>query len=233
MGLIRIIDIEACGTERSDAVVEFGWTDLDSETLEIGPSRGFLCGVECMPPETRAVHHIRLDDVAGLPRYDRWLVYERAARDGVACFAAHSAEFEAQHILGSIPLICTYKAALRLWPDAPSHKNFGLLYWLEDQGLVEYSRRRAFPAHRAQPDSYATAHVLAAMLRAGTTGADLMSWTRQPALLPRCPIGDWRGRPWAECDTGFLEWILRKIWDREDVRYCAQMELDRREMADE
>jgi hypothetical protein len=48
-------------------------------------------------------------------------------------------------------------------------------------------------------------------------------------LLPRCPIGDWRGHTWDEVEEGFLQWILRKITDREDVRFCAQKELERRE----
>jgi exodeoxyribonuclease X len=52
-------------------------------------------------------------------------------------------------------------------------------------------------------------------------------------MLPRCPLGDWRGHRWEEVDTGFLDWILRKIHDREDVRFCAARELDRRERADE
>ena len=67
------------------------------------------------------------------------------------------------------------------------------------------------------------------LIEAGATLEDMMQWTNEPALLPRCPIGDWRGKPWAEVDDGFLHWILRKIFDRDDVRFCAQKELARRE----
>ena len=48
-------------------------------------------------------------------------------------------------------------------------------------------------------------------------------------MLPTCPLGDWRGRKWSEVEESFLWWILRRITDREDVRFCAQAELDRRE----
>jgi exodeoxyribonuclease X len=226
--LIRVLDLEATGLERGAAVVEYGWTDIDPATLEIGETCTSLCRVEAMPCEARAVHHIRAADTAGFPPYDRRWLYEQAVRDCVYSWAAHTADFEAQFILGALPLFCTYKAALRLWPDAPSHSVFGLLYWLEDLGVDEFDRGRAYPAHRAGPDSYATAVLLRAMLAAGLDGRRLRQWTCEPALLPRCPIGDYRGQPWEECDAGFLEWILRKIWDREDVRFCAELELEKR-----
>jgi exodeoxyribonuclease X len=232
--IVRVIDFEATGLERECKVVEVGHCDFDPIARTIGRPESYLCGgIDQMPPDTRAVHHIRLEDLAGLPPYDRWCLYEQAARAGVVAFAAHSADFEAQHILGSIPLVCTFKAAVRVWPDAPSHSVFGLLYWLEDQGLVAYDRQLAHPPHRAGPDAYATAVLLQAIYAAGYEGRDLIAWTREPALLPRCPLGDWRGHKWEECDPSFLEWILRKIHDREDVRFCAARELERRERPNE
>src|SRR5690606_32810979 len=105
---------------------------------------------------------------------------------------------------------------------------FALLYWLEDQGRVEYDRERAFPPHRAGPDSYATAVLLAAMLSEGVSGRTLYEWTCEPRIFPTCPIGQFRGRPWSECDWGFLEWILRKIDDPE-IRFNASLEIERRQ----
>ena len=228
MSLLRVIDFETTGLEASAEVVEVGWCDFQPETGDVGQARSFLCGVSAMPPETRAVHHIRLEDVAGRPRFNRALWVERAMNDGVAAFAAHLAEYEALFLTGSVPLVCTYKAALRVWPDAPSHGLFALLYWLEDQGLAAYSRRLAYPPHRAMPDAYATAHVLLAMYRAGMTSADLWRWSQLPRLLPRCTIGKFRGRPWAEVEGGFLEWMTRQADMEEDLKWNAQQELDRR-----
>jgi exodeoxyribonuclease X len=233
--MIRIIDYEATTGEPGGRVIEVGWCDFDPATGAIGASDGHLCGIDAetpMPPDARAVHHIRREQLAGLPRYDARLTYEHAMRAGVVCFAAHSADFEGTHLMGSIPLICTYKAALRVWPDAPKHSNFALLYWLEDQGII-FDRDRAWPPHRATSDAYATAVLLREIMATGATGADLFEWTRRPAMLPRCPLGQWRGRRWEEVDTGFLHWILNKIMDRDDVRYCAAVELDRREGTDE
>lgn len=229
--MIRILDFECTTGDPGGRVIEVGWCDLDPATGAIGTGGGYLCGIPDkvpMPPDARAVHHIRRKQLAGLSRYDSRLLFEHAFRAGAVCLAAHSAEFEAAHIMGSLPIICSYKAALRVWPDAPKHSNFGLLYWLEDRG-VEFDRDRAWPPHRAEADAYATAVLLREILAAGATGADLFEWTRQPALLPRCPLGQYRGRAWKDVDEGFLFWILRTITDREDVRYCAALELDRRE----
>jgi exodeoxyribonuclease X len=233
--LIRVIDFEATTGDDGGRVIEAGWCDLLLDPLTqrwtIGGSGGYLCGIPDdapMPADARAVHHIRRGQLAGLPRFDPRLLYEDAMRAGAVCLAAQGADFEAQHIMGPLPLICTYKAALRVWPDAVSHKNFGLLYMLEDAG-VEFDQDRAWPPHRAEADAYATAVILREIMAAGVTGAELFEWTRMPAILPRCPIGQYRGRKWAEVDGGFLQWILRTIKDRDDLTYCAALELDRRE----
>lgn len=228
--MIRVLDMEATGLDLDCKIVEVGHVDIDPVSRVISRPTTWLCGVDAMPSEARRIHHIRIEDVAGCAPYDRRCLYEDAARAGIVAWAAHSADFEARYILGSIPLICTYKAALRVWPEAPGHSVFGLLYWLEDQGRVSYDRQLAHPPHRALPDAYATAILLAAMMEAGATGADFMQWTREPAMIPTCPLGAWRGRRWAEIETSFLEWIVRKIYDREDVRAAAIRELDRREM---
>jgi exodeoxyribonuclease X len=230
MALVRVLDMEATGLHPGAQVCEVGHYDIDVTTRTIVSGRSYLCGVDSMPPDTRAIHHIRLEDLQGLPPYDRWCVYEEAARAGVVAFAAHSCDFEERFILGSIPMVCTYKAALRVWPDAPGHSVFALLYWLEDQGKVTYDRKLAFPPHRAGPDAYATAVLLQAIYEAGHDGKDLKRWTCEPRLLPRCPIGNWRGHRWEECDRGFLNWILGKRGtDMDpDIIWNAERELDRR-----
>lgn len=230
--LIRVIDFECTGLGDDAEVCEVAWTDLNPKTLEVGETVSFLCRVASMPPDTRAIHHIRASDTAGFPPYDRRIIYERAVQDGVYAFAAHTAEHEAKYMIGAMPLFCTNKAALRFWPDAPKHGVFPLLYWLEDQGKVRLDPARAMPPHRAGPDSYATALLLRSMLDDGLTGTTLREWSAEPRVFPRCPIGQWRDQPWADCDWGFLEWILRKI-DDPDIRFNASLEMERRRFTDE
>lgn len=230
--MIRVLDFEATGLDADARVVEVGWTDLDAATREVGETVSYLCRVDAIPPDTRAIHHIRIEDVRDALTYDRWCLYEAAVRAGAYAWAAHTSSFEERFILGSLPMFCTYKAALRLWPDAPAHGVFPLLYWLEDAGKVTFDRERAYPPHRAGPDSYATAVLLARMLDEGLTGRALFEWSAQPRILPRCPIGQWRNQPWAACDWGFLDWILRKI-DDPDIRFNAALEMERRRDTDD
>lgn len=230
--VIRVVDFEATGLGDDALIVELGYTDLNAATREIGETFSTLCRVPAMPPETRAVHHIRAEATTGFAPYDRRVLFEEAVRAGVYAWAAHSAQFEERFLVGHLPAFCTNKAALRLWPEAPGHGVFSLLYWLEDAGKVEFDEARAFPPHRAGPDSYATAVLLKAMLDEGVTGRTLRDWSAEPRIFARCPIGDYRGKPWAEVDWGFLQWILRKIDDPE-IRFNAALEIERREHSDE
>lgn len=226
--VIRIIDFEATGLEDDALVCEVAHTDLNAVTREIGGTFSHLCSVPAMPPATRAVHHIRQSDTAGLPPYDRRCLYEQAMADEVFGFAAHSANFEQSFMMGALPFFCTNKVALRLWPEAPGQSVFALLYWLEDQGRVTFDQERAHPPHRAGPDCYATAVLLGAMLEEGVTSAQLLQWSAEPRIFPTIPIGQWRGQPWSHADSGFLHWILRKI-DDPDIRFNASLELERRD----
>jgi exodeoxyribonuclease X len=142
--------------------------------------------------------------------------------------AAHNAEFETKFFAAPVPLICTYKAALRVWPDAPGHSNGSLRYWLEDQGKIAPDHALTQPAHRAGPDAYVTAHILLALFNSGATGKEMVVWTKEPRLLPKCPLGKFRGKPWAEVEDGFLGWMLRQPTMESDLKWNAEREIARR-----
>ena len=227
MAIVRIIDFETTGTEPPAEVCEVGYSDLDTETRAIAEPVSWLCGVKEMPPEVRAVHHISLADCAGQPAFDEFRLY-----DGPAVIAAHNADFERKFIRCTLPMICTYKAALRVWPEAPAHNNGTLRYWLEDQGLIKPRHDLTQPAHRAGPDAYTTAHILAALLNAGATGKEMVAWTLEPRLLPTCPLGKFRGKPWPEVEAGFLGWMLRQEGMEDDLKWNARREIARREQGE-
>jgi exodeoxyribonuclease X len=136
MRSIRIIDFETTVLEPSDEIIEVGATDLDCDTWEIS-----VFGAQTIrprnhiPPQASAVHHITDADVTDAPAWeDVWPQFFNG--DGnIVAFAAHNANFESRwlndQILGGKPLICTYKAALRIWRDAPGHNNQVLRYWLK------------------------------------------------------------------------------------------------------
>jgi exodeoxyribonuclease X len=229
MTIIRVIDFETTGTAPPEAeVCEVGLCDLYLESGEISVPLTWMCGVKAMPPEVRAVHHISIDECEGWDAFDpaKMLDDTYGTPDAIA---AHNAEFETQFFTSPIPVICTYKVALRVWPDAPSHSNGALRYWLEDQGKIAPVHAATQPAHRAGPDAYVTANILKALFDTGVTGKQMVAWTKEPRLLPKCPIGaEWRGKPWREVDAGFLRWMTNNATMESDLKWNAQRELDRR-----
>jgi len=223
--IIRVIDFETTGIEPPAQVCEVGTCDLDLDTFSITAPASWLCGVRQMPPEVRAVHHISLPQCQGIAEFDAAAMFSSPC-DAIA---AHNAEFETKFFESPVPVICTYKAALRVWPDAPSHSNGVLRYWLEDQGKITPVHARTQPAHRAGPDAYITAHILKALFDTGTIVNQMVAWTKEPRLLPKCPIGKFRGRPWSEVDNGFLGWMLRQPTMEADLKWNAEREIARRQ----
>lgn len=230
--IVRVIDLETTGNAPpAHAVVEIGWQDVALgedgrwELMGEGGAR-FVNPGRPIPAITQAVHHILEEQVEGEPFFhdlarpilDPWP--RRVA------LAAHRASFEQQFCTASLTRgadwICTWKCALRLWPDSPSFSNQSLRYWRKPDGLIH---ERGLPAHRAFPDSYVTAHHLRDMLNEASV-AQLVQWSKEPGLLPRVRYGPDRGKEWREIDN---ELLAKFLTDRdEDVRFTAQTELTRR-----
>jgi exodeoxyribonuclease X len=239
--LIRVIDLETTGIDPAEhGVCEIGFADLISTpdlmlsatsvlSWEVHYHESLQRLVDPMrpiPPETSAVHHIIDEDVIGQTPWNE-VALDVCQPGIIEAFAAHSAKFERgwlDDFTGARPWICTYKCALRLWPDAPSHSNQALRYHRRPEGL---DRAVANVAHRAGPDAYVTAFHLRDMLALAPI-EDLIAWSAQPALQIRCHIGKWRGRLWREVDFGFLEWVSQRDFD-EDVIFTVRHEMERRE----
>jgi len=220
-----VIDLESTDREPEKAhIVEWAALVLFPEWFGQGGVQehgGLVKPPVQIPAET--------SDVADAPTWDVEQQKLAALLTAGTIAVAHNAEYErtmlAKLEVPGLRWLCTYKAACRVWPDAPGFSNETLRYYL---GLGT-GRKDQQAAHSALHDARVTAQILGELLRTGTSIEDMLVWTEQPAMLPTCPLGDWRGRKWAEVDAGFLLWILRKIHDREDVRFCANAELERRE----
>jgi exodeoxyribonuclease X len=234
---LRVIDLETTGQNFGNGgVVEIGWQDLQPDSAgqwQLTTSGAMLVDPRIsISPETSAIHHITDEDVVGAPLWHE--AAERILRatppQRFLALAAHRAAFEQRWctpaFTGGVPWICTYKCALRVWPEAPTHSNQGLRYWRRPEGL---HRATSLPAHRAGPDAYVTAHHLRDMLAVAGV-AQLLAWSAEPALLPRVPFGVNRGRRWEELDEAALERILGgEAGGNIDVMFSARIERARRE----
>lgn len=241
---VRVIDLETSGRDASDGgVVEIGWQDVvlcaDGGWALDGPPRARLTDPgRPITPGTTAIHHITDADVRGAPDFAAIApAILRPDRPPVA-LAAHRAAFEQGWIRGLLPpsvtvglrWICTYKGALRVWPDEPGHSNQGLRYSRRPDGL---DRALGTPAHRAGPDAYVTAHHLRDML-AATSVESLLRWSREPALLARVPHGPLRGRRIGSLENAELDRLLATDRHRgPDLAFTLRTEQARRAGRDE
>ncbi len=229
---LRVIDLETTGDSFTNGgVVEIGWQDLiqDGAWRLDGPPGAHLVQPGCpVSPATSAIHHLIDEDLVGAPDWAS-VAPTILQGEGIVALAAHRAAFEKRWCLpalsGRARWICTYKCALRIWPDAPSHSNQGLRYWRRPAGL---DRATGLPAHRAGPDAYVTAHHLRDMLAVADV-AQLLVWSDLPALLVRVPNGPMRGRRWEQLNEAQLASILAgESGQNQDMLYTAKEELARR-----
>ncbi len=239
-----VVDLETLGMAPPAAVIELGWTSaqISEDDVTLGDLEdSMLFGIpegQTMSSDNRAVHHIDPASLQGLEVFDPQHFASRGMDDVEYC-VAHNSEFEQAFLsCWERPWICTYKVALRLLPDAPSHGNQALKYELGIEDRAEHH-----PPHRALPDAIVTSLVLVQLVRRalesgehGSSVAEVLStfaqWTTEPRLLPRCPIGKFRGRPWSEVESGFLSWMLRQPDMEADLRWNAERELTRRRRGD-
>jgi exodeoxyribonuclease X len=209
--LIRVVDLETTGSRPPDAaVVEIGWQDVIIDDFGRAALAGPVGTILVDPgvpitPQTAAIHHIIDEDVLGAPA---WMpTAEQVLRPADArpsAFAAHRAAFEQRwcaRLTGGQPWICTFKCALRVWPEAPSFSNQSLRYWRRPAGL---DRAAGSPAHRAGPDAYVTAHLLRDMIDIAGLPA-LLAWSAEPALFVRVPHGPERGQRFDALDEATLD----------------------------
>ena len=230
--IIRVVDLETTGpAPPGHGVCEIGWQDVapgEDGRWEIEGKGGSILvnPGRPIPPTTQAIHHILEEQITDAPW---WHDVARQVLDPYPrrlALAAHHAEFEQKFCTAPLThgadWICTWKCAMRLWPDSPSFSNQVLRYWRKPEGL---DHERGLPAHRAFPDAYVTAFHLRDMLNEASV-AQLIEWSKLPGLLPRVRNGPDRGKDWREIDDYALESFAH---DRDpDVRYTAEQEIARR-----
>lgn len=224
---------------------------MDSETTGVGPEdkacevAGFLVeddkiihhyeslvnpGIP-IPPEASAIHHITDEDVAGAPSID----------DAMAPFfdyefdfvVAHQSAFDKRMMdFGEAPWACTLKMARAVYPDAPSHKNQFLRYWL---GLPKLTYAQMSFAHRALYDSECTTYLFQHLLSKATSENPIESiihLSNNPRLLKICKLRKHMDKPWSEVPKDYLNWILNPRTPHpqpfdEDIVYTARYYYER------
>lgn len=231
--IIRVIDFETTGspedTNRPVGIVEIGHCDVKvimgeqpDEVLDVivapEPTAHFCNPGHPIPPEIRAVHHISDEDIAGAISPDQGLKWLNSGNPDYFC--AHQAMFERHYFGGGqTPWLCTYRTALRFYRDFPGHGNQVLRYCL---GIELPNEAAGMPPHRAGPDAYVTAHILARLIKDGARLEDMVRWSNGPPLLVRVGFGKHKGKLWEELPADYLDWIAYKSDFDEDTKANAR-----------
>ena len=219
----RCFDIEGTGLPEEGPIglVEIGACDVDvlpGGKIIVGRPEAVLCNPGMpIPPMATAVHHITDGMVEGATGD---LSFLGSADHYVAHFADYERHFYKEH-----PIICTWRVALRLWPDEPSHGLQYLRYRLDLPAHEIWS----MPPHRGGPDAYVCALLLAHIIHEGRcTVEEMVRWSSGPGLLTRVTFGKHKGSRWEELPSDYLCWIIDKSDMDHNVKANAAYRLKQR-----
>ena len=228
-----VVDVETTGIDpRTDRVVEVACTivragrQVESFSSLVNPGRN-------IPAFASAVHHIVDRDVRDAPSLES-LQAKLLTMCADAVVVAHNARFDLGFLpfLGSRPVLCSMRLAMRVLPNAPNYKNQGLRDYL---GLGDGVLGDSMP-HRALGDVNVTSQILAICLehyleQGGTNDISRMvQEIAAPRDLAALPFGRHRGMAIASVPIDYLRWLQRESTFL-DARYTAECELHRRAVA--
>lgn len=209
--VLRVIDFETTGIPSDDekhSVVEAAYLDIDAETKTLISNRHTLVKPETpMDIRSLAVHHITEEEASqhGMSWLDVKVSMQVQQKDQEVIYVAHNANFEKQFFdPPGFKWIDTYKVALYLYPDAPSHSNQVMKYYL---GIKDNEAHH--PPHRALPDCFVTAEIILKMSDL-TTFSNMIKISKQPPYFTRLTFGKHKGMKYEEAPTDYLQWLVRQ-----------------------
>lgn len=225
--LVSVLDTETTGLDAQDGgLVELARVVVCTQQRRIVRWAHSLTQPGCpIGLEAMATHHITEDMLEGAPEpsliIDLWFGApgERTRETMVAHNAAFDAAFLPPDLRpeAGVPWICTWRAAMHLWPDAPSHKNQFLRYWL-GLDVSDMPEEAGGMAHRALYDTWVSAKLLLCMLETHSVD-ELVTLRTAPVMLRRVPFGKHRGETWDRVPSSYLDWMRRQSDLSPDVRY--------------
>lgn len=230
MTRVWVLDVETTGVEpETDKVVEVAGMLLE-DGVAVGQFQSLVDPGVPIPPGASAVHHLRDRDVAGQPSLAEAL--EPVRNNSADYYVAHNASFDAGFLnleqrVAVKPWICTWKCALRAFPEAPSYSNQVLRYWLDLPDPV-----CGGSAHRALYDAEVTAQLLLRLISTSTREnpyAAMAEISSKPGLMRRVSFGVHKDKLYSDVPTDYLNWILKKSsgWSPDQL-YTAQYWLNKR-----
>lgn len=221
-----VVDSETTGVGADDKVVEVAGFLCEDDRI-VKHYQSFVNPGIPIPAVASAIHHITDEDVKDAPSIEEALL--PFFDEEFEFVVAHNAAFDKKFLdFGQAPWACTWKLATRVYPEAPSHSNQVLRYWLR---LPAPSIASVQFAHRALYDSEVTTYLFHNLLAKATSEEPLegiLKVSNNPVLLKTCHLNKHKGKPWSEVPRDYLDWILHKSsgWS-EDILYTARYYYDK------
>jgi exodeoxyribonuclease X len=203
--IIRCLDIETTGLDPTkDEIVEIAAIDLEPNGSFVHVTETLVKPSAAVPPLASALHHLVDEDLAAAPRIEDVI----ARFVGAQVYVAHNCAFEQAYLsryLGVQNWICTYKCALRVWPELQAYGNQALRYQLGLVNPLGMDRAKLIP-HRALSDSIVTGAILLELVK-HASWQQLAAWTLEPALMTVLGFGKYRGQRFDAVPRAYLRWI--------------------------
>jgi exodeoxyribonuclease X len=182
--------------------------------------------------EAMACHHIVESMVADAPSLEQVLA-DFPGISRTEYFAAHNAPFDRKYLpsyLQDKPWLDTYRIALHLWPDAPSHSNQVLRYWM-GLDVSDMPAEAGGMAHRALYDAFCTTKLLEKMIATVCEDCNmsfedavqhLLELSAAPVVLRKVRFGKHRDELWKDVPKSYLQWISKQTDMNADVLFTAK-----------
>jgi exodeoxyribonuclease X len=224
---VRCIDIETTGVDPArDAIVEIASVDLQRGNTITNIRETLVRPAIPMPAVASAIHHLIDADLANAPQVEAVINQFR----GADAYVAHNCAFERSFLdrhMGEVTWVCTYKCALRVWPDLAAHGNQALRYHFGFINPLGVDRARLVP-HRALSDAIVTAAIFFELTK-HAKWPELVQWSEEPALLTYLRFGMHRGERFDAAPEDYLNWLAEGAHDlSEAVRFSARYWLAQR-----
>jgi exodeoxyribonuclease X len=175
-----------------------------------------------IPPGASPVHHIVHEDVQNALTLGDVIGRFRGA--GLLRDCEFECSFFAAQGVELGPWICTYKCALRVWPELDGHSNQELRYALGQATPFPVFDRSTISPHRAAFDVVVTAAIFEELIKRARW-SELVQWSSEPALHTRFHFGKYRGQRYdaiAASDPDYLRWIVEKSELEEGIKHSAR-----------
>lgn len=226
MKTIAVIDTETTGFDPTcNSIVELAVVLLTEDGTILKSFSSLVKPAHPISYEAMAVHHLTESMVADAPSLTEVLLLASTLVDqDPNYFVAHYAQFDSQFLPWLSPWICTARLACHLWPEAPAHSNGVLRYWLP--GLNDEIWPPPDIPHRAGSDALVTAHILRRMLQLHPIEY-LLELSPKPIFFKTVKFGMYRGKPWEEVPSKYLQWMLRQTDFDPDTRATVRYHLER------